>query len=172
MAQWIRRPGPGGPEGPEGGWTRPSGRTEPAQASRVWDHRFMVGVFLGAMPATGEEKAAVFIITVTWLAMLTRARAWWRYVPPPEGSTGRSPGWLMARRNRPCTIVLAGFLVAASWFGLLASGPNGVGWAKPVTAGLLLCTLGTFGVSIAIILYNRPRRFVPPALRNEPGLSQ
>jgi hypothetical protein len=132
----------------------------------------MIGFALGATAATGEDKAAVVIVTVVWLAMLTRTRAWWRYVPPPEGTPGRSPGWLMARRNRPCGLVLCGFLVASSWFGLLASGPNGVGWAKAATASLLVCTVATFGVSIAIILYNRPRWLVPPALRSEPGVFQ
>ena len=132
----------------------------------------MMGFVLGAAAATGEDKAVIVFITVVWLAMLTRSRAWWRYVPPPEGTPGRSSGWLMARRNRPCGLILAGFLVAASWFGLLASGPNGVGWAKAVTAVLLVCTLATFGVSIAIILYNRPRWLVPPGVRSEPGLLQ
>jgi hypothetical protein len=127
---------------------------------------------LATTAATGEEKAAIGILTVVWLGTLTRARAWWRYVPPPEGTPGRAPGWQIARRNRPCVLILAGFLVGASWFGLLASGPNGVGWAKAVTAALVVCTLVTFGVSTAIILYNRPRWLVPPGVRNEPGLLQ
>jgi len=132
----------------------------------------MVGVVLGATAPTGEQKAVVVIVTVVWLAMLTRTRAWWRYVPPPEGSPARTRGWLMARRNRTCALVLCGFLVATAWFTLIASGPKGDGWAKAAAVGLAIATLGTFGVSIAIILYNRPRWLVPPALRSEPGVFQ
>jgi hypothetical protein len=132
----------------------------------------MVRVVLGATAATGEEKAAIVIFTVVWLWALTQARAWWRYVPPPEGTPERTKGWLLARRNRPCTLILGGFLLSASWFALLASGPNGVSWAKPVAGGLAVATLVTFVVSTAIILYNRPRWLVPPGVRYEPGLLQ
>jgi len=44
--------------------------------------------------------------------------------------------------------------------------------ATPRAAEHNATTLGTFGVSIAIILYNRPRWLVPPALRSEPGVFQ
>ena len=141
-------------------------------ASEVWDDRIMVGLVLGAAAPSDGEKAAVVIATVAWLAMLTRTRAWWRYVPLPKGSPTRTRGWLMARRNRPCVLVLCGFLVATAWFALIASGPKGVGWAKAAAAGLAVATLGTLGVSISIILYNRPRWLVPPALRSEPGVFQ
>lgn len=131
----------------------------------------MVGVALGAAAPTGEQEAAVVIATVVWLAMLTRVRAWWRYVPPPEGAPGRSPGWLVARRNRPMGIVLGGLLVAGGWLALLAHGSRAF-WVKAAAAGLLAAMVVGLVTSAIIILYNKPRFLVPPGVRDEPGLLQ
>lgn len=123
-------------------------------------------------PPGVEEKVFFAIFTLIWLIQVVRFRSFWNYVPPAELSGIVAPGatisvQLTFKRQAPIAFVTAAFMIGVGWLIILFT--NDVWVIAPV---LLLSALSIVGLVLvaSVWLWNRPRRLVPPGLRDFPGI--
>jgi hypothetical protein len=119
-------------------------------------------------PVSGGTIVFFVIFTVGWFVAVASVRNFWN-VPAtfPSFSPQAVPIQRNFRRQGPSALIAGAFLIALGWTFTLF--PN-AGWAVVPILLFALLLLVAVAVLASVWLFNRPRRLVPPNLRDGPGL--
>jgi hypothetical protein len=133
-----------------------------------------VGVALGAdnrlhIKPAGDGTIAFFtVLTLLEVFAVVRVRGVWESPATFETFSPRAlPVFLNFRRQGPAALISGALFIVLGW--LIVLFPND-GWVVAPVLVLALATVTAFLVVICVWLFNRPRRLVPPELRDLPGL--
>lgn len=108
------------------------------------------------------------LFTVIWAVQTARFRSFWEASPTfASFSPQAKPIQLNFKRQAPAAFVVGAFVIPLGWLIILF--PN-VGWVIAPVLILALLSLVGFVILTTVWLFNRPRRLVPPNLRDLPGL--
>ena len=111
---------------------------------------------------------AFAVFTVVWLFAIAVVRSYWN---APSTFQSFSPQAVPIQRNfrrqGPAAVVGGFFFITLGWSIILF---HNAAWEVVPALLLTLLTLVSFGVVGSVWLFNRPRRLVPPNLRDLPGI--
>lgn len=122
-------------------------------------------------PSAGA-LVSLAVITAVWWTQIMRLRTFWHYNPPlgsPVSVADRRPMQASFRRQAPAGLIAGGFFLIAGWLGVLSSKIHSIWIAVPAVFCGVVALVGIM-VTLNIWIFNRPKRFVPPNLRDAPGL--
>ena len=111
-------------------------------------------------PAPAVFAALAFMtVLMGWLSF--RLRSFWRYEPPP----GVPAAVARVRGYRPAAVVTGWCFVGSGWLFVLDSYHQSFGLGALASVAAPLTALGIV-ITVSIMLTGRPRRLVPPNLRD------
>jgi hypothetical protein len=123
-------------------------------------------------PPSAGTIAFFAVFTVLWAVGIVRLRSFWNYEPPritidAQASVIPASILLTFRRQAPIAVIAAGFFICVGWLTILFTNDLWV-----IAPALLFGALTLVGLVLiaSVWLFNRPRRLVPPHLRDLPGL--
>jgi hypothetical protein len=133
-----------------------------------------VGVALGAddrlhIKPVGAGTIAFFaVFTVLEVFAVVRLRGIWDSPPTFETFSPQAlPVFLNFRRQAPAALIAGALFIVLGW--LIVLFPNDVWVIAPVLL-VALATVMALLLVVCVWLFNRPRRLVPPNLRDLPGI--
>jgi hypothetical protein len=104
------------------------------------------------------------LFTVIWAVQVIRLRRSWAASPPLASFSAQARSTqLNFRRQAPTALILGAFIIPLGWLIILF--PN-AGWVIAPALILPLLSLLAFLIVVSVWFFHRPRRSVPPNLRD------